>query len=122
MLCSLPGAPMSRTMDSLRTGLLSRNKRESLSGPWPDVGSKGQRVAGIRLERIRIIRQGTHETSPSVYFPSGTIGFPSSSKHFEMSNVARVEATVKNKIRKAKNLPGQILENPHVIRWTGVRR
>ena len=59
---------------------------------------------------IRTIPRGTYETDPEVYFPSGTIGFPSSSKHFEMSKVARVLAMVKNKTRKAKCLPGQILE------------
>lgn len=55
-------------------------------------------------------RKGNGQEMPlGVYFPSGTMGFPSSSRHFEMLKVARARAIVKNRNRNAKCLPGQIL-------------
>ena len=73
--------------------LVSHNMRESLSGSRLDVRLKRQWLAGIPSEHTQLINihpQDTHEIPPSVDFPSGTIGFPSLSKHFEMSKVARV--------------------------------
>ena len=83
---------------------------------------KGNGGLDIPSERGSNPKVGTHEISPCVNFPSGTMGFPSSSKHFEMSNVARVRAIVKNKSRRAKCLPGQILKRSRVTSEEGCRR
>ena len=98
---------------------MSGGKQECLGGPWLDVRLKWQWMAAILSERVSprsIHPQGTHEMAANEDFPSGVIGFPSSSKHLEISNVARVRAIVKNTIRRAKCLPGQILQHPSVNR------